>query len=82
MERELAVDTEDSDAGRQLVEHATVRFGHAHKFGSQRFGLGAIDGHAGAAGSARGVDYVEHAAHTRGDGRESPDIGLAGGART
>ncbi len=78
VESKLTIDVKNSDAGCQLVKHATMCFDHARELIAHDFDLGAVDRNARAASSTCRVNDLEDATFTSGDSRQAADIGCSG----
>src|SRR3954453_2288011 len=61
VERQLAVDVEYRDAGRELIEDAAMRLDHAAELGAHVLRFSAVYRDACAAGRPRRIDHVENA---------------------
>ena len=71
VECEPLVGGKDRDRGRELVERAPVRVGHALDLGADRLDLGDVDADAGAAARRRAVDHLEKAPRAGDDHRQA-----------
>src|SRR5262249_55272787 len=60
VERELLVSSEDGDAGREVVERASVSVGHTRKLGTHRLGFRHVDADADTAARDRYAQHVEN----------------------